>query len=511
MGAFMVKLQYEKLENLFELANLLNRQHDFQEMLRLLSSKISIMFHAEIVSILMVNPRTQETIKTVVKEGSETAPKQYRVLETNIIGWVMKHQQPFLSADIRSDDRFRKNLFQDTSIQSVMCPSLQSGGVNIGYIVVLNKRGDPAYNSESLILLEKLATIAAPFINNVQKIQEYFQASLPESALLTKYEALGLLGKSPQFVELLRGIESAARCDVRVMLEGESGTGKELIARAIHKLSFRSHHPFIAIDCGAIPEHLMESELFGHVKGAFTGAVDDRKGLIETANGGTLFMDEIANLPLDMQAKLLRVLQEGEIRPVGSNLSRKVDVRIISASSKKLRELLSSQSFREDLYYRLYVYPLQVPTLNERSEDIPLLANYFLNKYSREQKKQAGIFHRSIVIFLKQRRWTGNIRELENFIERLVTLAPVEMKVLDQEVLPPEFQREFKKMMKRDRDVEHPLRKSLQESLEEYEEQIIRQVLKENDWNQSKTARLLQVSEQTIRYKMAKFGIVKPS
>ncbi|NIV72407.1 AAA domain-containing protein, partial [Candidatus Saccharibacteria bacterium] len=251
---------------------------------------------------------------------------------------------------------------------------------------------DPAYVSESLNLLEKLAIITAPFINNVHKIQEYFQVSLPDSTLLSKYEALGLLGKSSQFMDLLRGIESAARCDVRVMLEGESGTGKELIARAIHKLSFRSKRPFIAIDCGAIPEHLIESELFGHVKGAFTGAVDDRKGLFEAANGGTIFMDEIANLPLDMQAKLLRVLQEGEIRPVGSNLSRKVDVRIISASSKKLRELLKNQSFREDLYYRLYVYPLQVPTLNERSEDIPLLANYFLNKYSQQQQKYAQMF-----------------------------------------------------------------------------------------------------------------------
>jgi transcriptional regulator with GAF, ATPase, and Fis domain len=504
-----MKSQYEKFESLFELTNILNQQHDFQEMLRLLSSRISIMFHSEITSILMVNPRTQETIKTVVKEGAETTPKQYRVLETNVIGWVMKHQQPFLSADIRSDDRFRKNLFQDTAIHSVMCAPLQSGGSHIGYLVVLNKRGDPAYNSASFDLLEKLATIAAPFINNVQKIEEYFHVSLPNSALLTKYEALGLLGKSPQFVDLLRGIESAIRCDVRVMLEGESGTGKELIARAIHKLSARSNHPFIAIDCGAIPEHLMESELFGHVKGAFTGAVNDRKGLIETANGGTVFMDEITNLPLDMQAKFLRVLQESEIRPVGSNLSRKVDVRFISASSKKLRELLSSQSFREDLYYRLYVYPLQVPTLNERSEDIPLLANYFLNKYVTQQKKQAQMFHRSIVIFLKQRKWTGNIRELENFVERLVTLAPPEMEVLDQEILPPEFQKEFKKIMQR--EVKHPLRKSLQESLEEYEEQMVRQTLKENDWNQSQTARSLQVSEQTVRYKMAKFGIVKPS
>jgi Nif-specific regulatory protein len=501
--------QYQKLERLFELANILNQQHDFQEILRLLCSKISIMFDTEIVSILMVNPRTQETIKTVAKEGSEKTPKQYRVLETNIIGWVMKHKQPFLSADIGNDNRFHKNLFQEIHIQSAMCVPLSRRGTNIGYLVVVNKVADQAYNSESLLLFERLATMIVPFIDNVQKIQEHFNLPKSDSTLLEKYEALDLLGRSPQFIKLLRGIESAARCDVRVILEGESGTGKELIARSIHKLSSRNKNPFIPIDCGAIPEYLMESELFGNVKGAFTGATDERKGLIEAANGGTIFLDEIANLPLEMQVKLLRVLQEGEIRPVGSNLSSKVDVRIISASSKKLRELLNKQAFREDLYYRLYVYPIQVPTLNERSDDIQVLANYFLNKFSYQQKKQTEMFHRSIVNFMKQRKWTGNIRELENFVERLVTIASSEMKVLDQNVLPPEFQKEFKKIIVR--GAEHPLQVSLQESLEEYEEKLIRQALKENDWNQSKTARMLQVSEQTVRYKMAKFGIVKPS
>jgi len=239
-----------------------------------------------------------------------------------------------------------------------MCVALQCEGIVIGYLLVMNKCDGETFDEAALRLLEKMAAIAAPFLSNVPKIQEYFAAPLPEAALLNKYAPLGLLGKSKPFIELLKAVEAAAHCDVRVLLEGRTGTGKELVARAIHKLSERSAQPFIALDCGAIPPNLIESELFGHVKGAFTGATRDRTGLIAEANQGALFMDEIANLPLEMQAKLMRVLQEGEVRPVGSNRSHKVDVRIISASSLPLNDLVVQQKFREDLYYRLLVYPV---------------------------------------------------------------------------------------------------------------------------------------------------------
>jgi two-component system response regulator HydG len=381
-------------------------------------------------------------------------------------------------------------------------------GIITGSLLLLNKLNGGEFSKSDFEYLKKFATIISPFVRNVNKIQQYFTTKIPDDALLKKYEAHGLIGKSKAFIELLNSIEASARCDVRVLLEGESGTGKELIAKAIHQCSSRVQNKFIAIDCGAMPTNLIESELFGHVKGAFTGATYNRKGLVEEANGGTLFMDEITNLPLDMQSKLLRVLQEGEIRLLGSNQTSKVDVRIISASSVSLRKLVEKKQFREDLFYRLNIYPISIPSLAERQKDIPLLADYFIKKFSDRQKKQIDSLHPDVVDFIQQRCWPGNIRELENFVERLVTLTPPDMKSFEENMLPSEFQKEFKKI-KRVEKTEHT-NLSLEESMADYEEKLIRKALIENDWNQSKAARVLDISEQTIRYKMQKLKILKP-
>ena len=501
-------IDHQKYESLFELAVSLGQQQDFQEILRIVTLQASSLFGADFTSIVMINPRTQNTIKTVIKEGREIDQKRYHMAQANVIGWVSKKKKALLSDHLKTDERFRKGLFDDSDVGSAMCVPLQSEGITTGYLLVINKLGEPKFDDQALQLLKKLAAISAPFLSNVQKIEEYFKTLLPDEALLTKYEPLGLFGKSKRYMELLHAVEAAARCDVRVLLEGQSGTGKELIARAIHNLSNRKNHPFVAIDCGAIPEHLIESELFGYVKGAFTGAAQDHKGLIEEAHRGTLFMDEISNLPFGMQAKLLRMLQEGDVRPLGRNKPLKVDVRIISTSSTSLRKLVDEQRFREDLYYRLHVYPIYIPTLNERRKDIPLLANHFLGKFVAQQQKQVESFHGSILNFIQQRQWAGNIRELENFVERLVTLASPEVTVLSGEILPGEFRKEFKNPTAKQEM--HPIGKTLPESLTEYEEQIIRQALNDNDWNQRKTARALQISEGTLRYKIDKFGIVKP-
>jgi Nif-specific regulatory protein len=497
-----------KLESLIELVSILEQQSNFEEVLRLVTQKASSMMKAEVVLIMMINPQTHQTVKTVYKEGQEIDNRPYHFVHTNISGWVIDNNCAFMTEDIKADPRFRKNLFKDIPLKSVMCAPLRTEGVIIGTLLLLNKGDGYTFNKADLSYLEKFVTIVSPFLRNVQKIQQYFVSSLPKAALLKKYEAFGLLGRSKKFIDLLQAIEAAARCDVRVLLEGQSGTGKELIAKAIHQCSSRTQHKYVAIDCGAIPANLIESELFGHVKGAFTGATSARKGLLEEANGGTLFMDEITNLPMELQAKLLRVLQEGEVRPLGSNVTRKVDVRIISASSISLRNLVESQQFREDLFYRLHVYPVSVPSLDERQEDIPLLANYFIKKFAQQQQKQAEMFHEEVLDFIKQHKWSGNIRELENFVERMVTLAPQDTKVLNSGILPAEFRSELQKL-KKIREM-GKITKSLAESLAEYEEKLIRQALIENDWNQSKAARALGISEQTIRYKMGKLGIVKP-
>jgi len=252
---------------------------------------------------------------------------------------------------------------------------------------------------------------------------------------------------------------------------------------------------------------LMESELFGHVKGAFTGASRDRSGLIVEANKGTLFMDEVNNLSMSIQSKLLRVLQEGEVRPVGSNRKLKTDVRIISASSLLLSKLVEKEEFREDLYFRLMVYPIYIPPLDERKRDIPMLADHFLNKFAKEQNKKIEFFHGDILEYLKSKHWAGNIRELENFVERLVTVAPQTIKILDVSVLPQNFKKEIDKFITNQKTIKAA---SLKESLQEYEKELILKALEENNWNQNKATRSLNILEQTLRAKMNKLGIVRP-
>ncbi|MFQ5771836.1 MAG: sigma 54-interacting transcriptional regulator, partial [bacterium] len=267
--------KYQKLERLFELAEALGRQTDFDEILRVVTQQVASLLKAEMALIMMINPRTHQTVKTVFKEGQDAQQRRYHSLHLQVCGWVIKNNRAFISPNIQEDSRFRRKRFKEFPIKSVICAPLRTEGIIIGAILLLNKEGGDDFVENDLTYLEKLAVISAPILRNVQKIQEYFVTPLPEAALLTRYETLGLLGKSKKFIELLQAVEAAARCDVRVLLEGQSGTGKELIAQAIHQFSARRDGPFVAIDCGAIPENLLESELFGHVKGAFTGAIQD--------------------------------------------------------------------------------------------------------------------------------------------------------------------------------------------------------------------------------------------
>ena len=492
------------LENLFEFAAALGQQKNYDEILRLVAQQAASVLNAEISLILMVNPQTQQTVKTVMREGRPDDARKYRLAQNQVTGWLSRNNQSLRTADIKKDDRFAGVKFGETPIKSVIAALLKIEGMTLGSLVLLNKSGDGAFSEHDLRLLEKISVLAAPYLRNVQKLKHYFEPALPDDALLRKYRQAGLLGKSKAFLQLLHTIEAAAKCDVRVQLEGRSGTGKELIARAIHTFSARSRKPFVAVDCGAIPHHLLESELFGHLKGAFTGAMADRTGLLESANNGTFFMDEIANLPLDVQAKLMRFLQEGEIRPVGSNRTRRLNVRIISASSHSLQKLVSAEKFREDLFYRLQVYPVYVPPLADRRDDIPMLASHFLEKYAGQQNKSIRAFDGAVMQFLQRREWRGNIRELENFIERIATLAPTGAERSAANMLPSEFQKEIKKL---DRVEDFEVTQSLSEQVAAVEAAMIRKALTEHGWNQSQAARALKVPLQTLRYKMQKLGI----
>jgi len=495
-----------KLANLIDLATALSQQNNFQEILRLVTQKVSDLLNADITLIMMLNPRTQQTVKTIFKKGQESSHPRYQAVHNQISGWLMKYRRPLLAIDIKKDERFDNVDWAELLINSVIGIPLQSEGNLLGSLILINKN-ETLFSESDLTYLEKISVIASPYLRNVQQIQHYFDAPLSGDVLTSKYKASGLLGKSKIFKELLQAIEAATRCDVRVLLEGQSGTGKELIARAIHTFSSRFELPFIAIDCGAIPDHLVESELFGHVKGSFTGATQDRKGLFQQADQGTLFLDEITNLPLDVQSKLLRALQEGEIRPVGSDNVHDVNVRIIAAASISLQKMVEENKFREDLYYRLHVYPINVPSLNERAIDIPVIANSFLTKFNQAQNKDIKYFHGQILNFMCARSWKGNIRELINFIERLVTLTPLESAIIEPDIMPADLQEEFTQYMKKQKN---HMARPLKDQLIESEKEIIQNALIAHNWNQTKAAQSLDLTEQLIRYRMKKLGIKRP-
>ena len=259
-----------RLYSLIDLASVLGQQNDFQEVLRLITQKASAIVKCDYALIIMLNPKTHQTVKTIFAEGKELRDKKYHFLHTNITGWVITNNRSFLTKNIQADNRFQKNLFEDIDIKSGICVPLRIEASIIGTLLMLNKSDKDIFSEDDLDIIEKLADIVSPFLRDVQKIQEYFATPLPRQPLLHKYEAFGMLGRSKKFVELLQSIEAAGRSTVRVLLEGESGTGKELVAKAIHRLGSRNQSKFLVLDCGTIPASLIESELFGHVKGAFT-------------------------------------------------------------------------------------------------------------------------------------------------------------------------------------------------------------------------------------------------
>jgi DNA-binding NtrC family response regulator len=309
-----------------------------------------------------------------------------------------------------------------------------------------------------------------------------------------------IVGRHPTMVKIYELIAQIAQTTATVLITGESGTGKELIARALHRQGPRREQPFVAVNLAAIPEPLLESELFGHEKGAFTGAHQKKLGKFELAHGGSLFLDEVGTLRVDLQAKLLRVLQEREVERLGSTRSMKVNVRILAATNLDLRRAVKERTFREDLYYRLNVVPIEVPPLREHREDIPLLVDHFIRKYNREFGKEVRGISPGALPMLLNYPWPGNVRELENVIERAVALATGPVIHLKDLPLDLAF-------------AEHATRKgadtplSLKDARAQFERQFILRTLEEVDWNQSKAARLLGLHRNTLIAKLAAWGI----
>ncbi|HWP48709.1 MAG TPA: sigma-54 dependent transcriptional regulator [Candidatus Limnocylindrales bacterium] len=320
-----------------------------------------------------------------------------------------------------------------------------------------------------------------------------------------KYSFDNIIGKSTKMQEIFRRIEKIAEYKSTVLITGESGTGKELVAKAIHYSSPRRDLPFIAVNCGAIPGELLESELFGHVKGAFTGAIAAKKGLFTEADKGTIFLDEIGDLPLNLQVKLLRVLQEGEIRRVGDTRTFQVDVRVIAATAKDLLEEVQKGNFREDLYYRLNVVPFYLPPLRERREDIPLLVWHFLRKYSAETGKEIKEITPDAMNALVAYEWKGNVRELENVIERAVVMS--EGQIITTEYLPEGLVKSASDIILKIPESRISIKTTVKELVEMAEKELIARALAKTGNNRTRAAELLEISHRALMYKLKEYHL----
>lgn len=325
--------------------------------------------------------------------------------------------------------------------------------------------------------------------------------------LKAKYRFENIVGTSPEMSGVFELIEKVADTDSTILILGESGTGKELVAKAIHYNSSRASMPMITVNCGAIPEELLETELFGHVKGSFTGANATKLGKFDAANGGTIFLDEIGDMSPKLQVKILRVLQERRFEPVGSTRTHEVDVRIITATNKNLEDEVRKKQFREDLFYRLNVIPIKIPPLRERKSDIPLLAQHFIQKFNKENDRHIeGLSKAAMNVFVNY-DWPGNVRELENMIERLVILKPKGM--IEEEDLPPAMVARTQKPAQRQAEgIKFDGKTSFRQAVEDYESELIMKALEQTGWNKNKAAALLGLNRTTLVEKIKRKGMI---
>ncbi len=352
--------------------------------------------------------------------------------------------------------------------------------------------------------MSKIKTDIVRILEREQIVQENI---ILRQEIVGKYKFENIVGSSPKMQEVYQMIEKVATSDCNVLIQGESGTGKELIARAIHYNSLRKAKPFIAHSCAVLPENLLESELFGHVKGAFTGAIHTKHGLLEVANEGTFFLDEISTISLAIQSKLLRVVEEREFKKVGGTETIKVDIRLIVATNKDLRQAVEEGTFRDDLFYRLNVFPIFVPPLREREADIPLLANYFLAKYNKVARKQIKSISPKVIDIFIRYGWQGNVRELENIIERAVilenghTILPRDLPVSMIEQVPV-VKISYQNKNRLDA-------KTLSDAVKEAEKEKIVSALKTTNGHKTNTAKLLGISRKTLWEKIKIYNINK--
>ncbi|MEQ1352425.1 MAG: sigma 54-interacting transcriptional regulator [Candidatus Acidiferrum sp.] len=436
--AYQAQLSEERdrLRVLLEVNNVLVSSRELPELFRGIVKTLERVIHHDYTSLALLDPATgllkiyaldfpgrQELIKPEVTIPREISPS----------GDAIASGKPVCARGAELD-RYPSEVMRvlrDDGIQTICCIPLVTQGRTFGTLNVASRRVE-AFPSQEIALLQQVGAQIAIAVENALAFKEIdvLKDKLAEEKLYLEEEIRSefnfeeIIGDAPPLKRALAQVEVVAPTDTAVLILGETGTGKELIARAIHNLSERRQRTFVKINCAAIPSGLLESELFGHERGAFTGALNQKIGRFELADRGTLFLDEVGDLPMELQPKLLRVLQEQEFERLGSNRTLKVDVRIVAATNQDLARQVADRTFRSDLYYRLNVFPIQLPALRERPEDVPLLVRYFVQKFSRRLNKTVEYVPAEAMNALSAYSWPGNIRELENFIERAVLLSP---------------------------------------------------------------------------------------
>jgi len=442
----------EQLRLLYDLASAFAARIELEELIPFVITQCREVLAAEGAAVLLLDAEKNELVFPYVAEEDPQVAERLAGMRLpageGIAGAVLRDGRPLRVNDPLADPRFYSGVDKQTGVttRGLLAAPLTSRHGTIGVIEVVNRRDGGNFTDDDLAFLDALAGSVAVAIENARL---YEQVRASEERLRTQVVALRrdlarrdrfteIVGTGPAMAEVFRLMESAAASPITVLIEGETGTGKELVARAIHRESARAEGPFLAVNCAAFQETLLESELFGHRRGSFTGATQDRRGLFEAAEKGTVFLDEIGEMAAAMQAKLLRVLEQGEVVPVGDNRARKVDVRVVSATNRNLAAEVAGRRFREDLYYRLVAFPIRLPPLRTRREDIPLLADRFVAAAVESHKKRilgiAPAALESIVRF----DWPGNVRELRNEIDRAVALAR-DGEVIDMAHLSPKL------------------------------------------------------------------------
>ena len=498
----------ERYQALLEVAQAISAHRDLDELFREIAQRLPRVVQVNFVGLSLYDPiKNMMRLHTVqANVPADLVGGHEESIDETPAGLVWQTQQSVLVPDVSAETRWPKVLrcMQEDESRSFCFVPLTTGARRLGAMGFVSLEKE-AYSEADLEFLQQVANPVAVAVENALAFQEIAQLKdklakeklYLEEELRLEHGFEDIIGDSDALKQVLKQVEVVAPTDSTVLIQGETGTGKELIARAIHRLSGRNERTFVKLNCAAIPTGLLESELFGHERGAFTGAISQKAGRFELADKGTIFLDEVGEIPLELQSKLLRVLQEQEFERLGSTKTIRVNVRLIAATNRDLKEMVEEKQFRSDLYYRLNVFPVTVPPLRDRREDIPTLVRYFTQHYAGRMKKNIQAVPAKTLEILSHYAWPGNVRELENLVERSVILT----QGTDLQVPISELQ------------TTSDSTGTSMTALEEAERDHILRALQEAKWvvgGAAGAAARLGVKRTTLQSKMQKFGITRP-